>query len=128
MTSSDKAAARAAADDLPPTLQSMWRLCRLGYRHEPRLMVWAFALSLLAAFAIPTVLTSTWRPAVERAAQEKGAQPYRLARHLFTVATTAPAGKEVRVAGIGERLVAQRREAWERGYAPIASARWESAV
>ena len=31
-------------------------------------------LALLAVFAIPTVLTSTWRPAVERAAQERGAQ------------------------------------------------------
>ena len=29
----------------------------------------------------------------------------RLARHLFTLATTAPPGKEVRVTGIGERLV-----------------------
>src|SRR4029079_8981144 len=33
------------------------------------------ALVLLAVFAVPTVLTSTWRPAVERAAQEKAAQP-----------------------------------------------------
>src|SRR5205807_6688676 len=41
------------------------------------------ALVLLAAFAVPTVLTSTWRPAVERAAQERAAQPRRLARHLF---------------------------------------------
>jgi len=85
------------------------------------------ALILLAAFAIPTVATSTWRPAVERAAQESGAQSNRLARHLFTIATTAPPGKEVRVTGIGERLVRQRREAWERGYRPIASARWGSA-
>src|SRR5579864_6875964 len=65
------------------------------------------ALILLAAFAVPTVLTSTWRPAVERAAQEKGAPLSRLARHLFTLATTATPGKEVRVTGIGERLVAE---------------------
>jgi ATP-binding cassette, subfamily B, bacterial len=261
MMSSRSAAARPFPDELPPALSSMWRLCKLGYRQEPRLMVWAFALSqlaalpdalialwlmllgkgvveqrsglalaaalglgvsatatwflrtvstrvqrrfrdrvtialeshvarlqatvatiahherpdyldrlamlrdqvfvldhmymslfatcgwilrfgvtiallasihvalvLLAVFAIPTVLTSTWRPAVERAAQEKGAQPNRLARHLFSTATTAPPGKEVRVAGIGDRLVAGRREAWERGYAPIASARWGSAL
>ncbi len=63
------------------------------------------ALALLAVFALPTVLTSTWRPAVERAAQERGAQANRLARHLFTIATTAPPGKEVRVTGIGARLV-----------------------
>src|SRR5207245_3320070 len=59
------------------------------------------ALALLAAFALPTVLTSTWRPAVERRAQEQGAQANRLARHHFTIATTAPPGKEVRVPGIG---------------------------
>ena len=51
------------------------------------------ALIVLAAFAVPTVLTSTWRPAVERSAQERGAQSNRLARHLFTIATTAAARK-----------------------------------
>src|SRR5580765_2977695 len=246
---------------LPPTLQSMWRLCKLGYRHEPRWMLWAFVLSqlaalpdallalwlallgkgvlehrpqmvqaaaiglglsatgtwflrtvstrvqrrfrdkvtialeahvaelqasiatvahqerpeyldrlsmlrnqvfvldhmymslfstlgwilrlaetmallasihpalmLLAVFAIPTLLTSTWRPAVERSAQERGAQTNRLARHLFTIATTAPPGKEVRVTGIGERLVTDRRWAWECWYGPVAEARWGSAL
>ena len=54
------------------------------------------ALVLLAVFAVPTVITSTWRPAVERVAQERGAQSARLSRHLFTTATTAAAGKEVR--------------------------------
>jgi len=86
------------------------------------------ALVLLAVFAVPTVLTSTWRPAVERSAQERGAQTHRLARHLFTIATTAPPGKEVRVTGIGERLVAERRHAWERWYGPVSSSRWGSAV
>src|SRR5205814_5060029 len=85
------------------------------------------ALILLAVFAIPTVVTSTWRPAVERAAHERAAQANRLARHLFTIATTPPPGKEVRLTGIGGRLVTQRRDAWERGYAPIAAARWGSA-
>src|SRR5205823_1906113 len=77
------------------------------------------ALVLLAAFALPTVLTSTWRPAVERAAQERGAPFSRLARHLFTTATTATAGKEVRVLGIGQRLVTERRRAWERWHGPV---------
>jgi ATP-binding cassette subfamily B protein len=71
------------------------------------------ALPLLAVFALPTVFTSTWRPAVERAAHEGGARFGRLARHLFTTATTATPGKEVRVTGIGERLATQRRAAWE---------------
>jgi ATP-binding cassette subfamily B protein len=86
------------------------------------------ALVLLAAFALPTVLTSTWRPAVERLAQERGAQSARLGRHLFTMATTAPPGKEVRVLGIGSRLVTRRRDAWERWYGPVAAARWGSAI
>jgi ATP-binding cassette subfamily B protein len=85
------------------------------------------ALILLAVFAVPTVLTSTWRPAVERSAYERGAQANRLARHLFSVATTAPPGKEVRVTGIADRLVTERREAWERGYVAIAAARWGTA-
>src|SRR5207253_2920274 len=86
------------------------------------------ALVLLAAFALPTVLTSTWRPAVERAAHERGARFSRLARHLFTTATTATPGKEVRVTGIGQRLMTERRAAWERWHGPISSARWGSAA
>jgi ATP-binding cassette subfamily B protein len=85
------------------------------------------ALLLLAVFAIPTVLTSGWRPAVERAAQERGAPHNRLSRHLFTIATTPAPGKEVRVTGIGERLVTDRRAAWERWYGPVAAVRWGSA-
>jgi ATP-binding cassette subfamily B protein len=86
------------------------------------------ALVLLAVFAVPAVITSTWRPVVERAVQERTAQPNRLARHLFTLATTAPPGKEVRVTGIGERLVAERRQAWERGYQPVARVRVSTAA
>ena len=54
--------------------------------------------------------------------QERGAQSSRLARHLFTIATTAPAGKEVRVTGIGPptgRRAAGCLGAW---YGPVASA------
>jgi len=86
------------------------------------------ALLLLVVFAVPTAWTSTWRPEVERSAQERGAQSNRLARHLFTLATTAPPGKEVRITAIGERLIAERRAAWDRWYGPVASARWGSAL
>jgi ATP-binding cassette subfamily B protein len=86
------------------------------------------ALALLVFAALPTVLTSAWRPAVERAAEERGASANRLARHLFATATTAPPGKEVRVTGIGARLVELRRAAWERWYAPVAAARVGSAL
>jgi ATP-binding cassette subfamily B protein len=86
------------------------------------------ALALLAFFAFPTVFTSTWRPGVERAANERGQPSSRLARHLFDLATTAPPGKEVRVTRIGPRLAAERRAAWERWYGPVGAARGTSAA
>jgi ATP-binding cassette, subfamily B, bacterial len=86
------------------------------------------ALGLLIVFAVPTVFTSIWRPNVERLAQERGAQAARLSRHLFTTATTAAPAKEVRVLGIGERLVRDRRDAWERWYRGVADARATSAA
>jgi ATP-binding cassette, subfamily B, bacterial len=86
------------------------------------------ALVLLALFALPPVLTSTWRPDVERNAYQRGAQASRLARHLFDMATTAAAGKEVRITGIAQQLVSQRRQAWESGNRPIAAARGASAA
>jgi ATP-binding cassette, subfamily B, bacterial len=85
------------------------------------------ALALLAVFALPTVFTATWRPGVERAIQERSAWANRLARHLFTTATTPPPGKEVRVTGIGDQLVRERRDAWELWYGPVSAARWTTA-
>ncbi|HVW84653.1 MAG TPA: ABC transporter ATP-binding protein, partial [Bryobacteraceae bacterium] len=86
------------------------------------------ALALLALFAVPTVVTSTWRPEVERKADERGTWSHRLSRHLFDVATTAPPGKEVRVTRIGPSLIEQRRAAWEFWYGPVAAARRGSAL
>jgi len=86
------------------------------------------ALVLLAVFAVPTAVTATWRPGIERLAQERAAPFNRLTRHLFTLATTAPPGKEVRVTGIGEKLMDDRRRAWEAGFAPISKVRWASAL
>src|SRR3989449_4004683 len=53
MTSSSKPRA-----DLPPALSSMWRLCKLGYSHEPGLLVAAFTLALLSA--LPDALLALW--------------------------------------------------------------------
>ena len=86
------------------------------------------ALLVLAIFALPTVLTSSWRPSVERTAYERGAAFSRLAQHLFDIATTAVPGKEVRVLGIGDRLAINRRRAFESGNRPIRAARWSSAA
>src|SRR5260370_36450124 len=45
-------------DDLPPALSSMWRLCKLGYRHDPGLLLAAFFLALVAA--LPDALIALW--------------------------------------------------------------------
>src|SRR5713226_6602152 len=58
MTSSPERESVGTIDPLPPALSSMWRLCKLGYRHEPRLMLAAFALSQLAA--LPDALLALW--------------------------------------------------------------------
>jgi ATP-binding cassette, subfamily B, bacterial len=86
------------------------------------------ALALLAVFALPTVVTSGWRPAVERSAEERGAPAKRLARHLFVTLTTAAPGKEVRLTGIGPGLVRHQRSEWERWYGWVSAARWGSAA
>jgi ATP-binding cassette, subfamily B, bacterial len=62
MSSPDTQAAQPVAGpplgELPPALSSMWRLCKLGYQHEPRLMLTAFVLSQLAA--LPDALVALW--------------------------------------------------------------------
>ncbi len=93
------------------------------------LLAWVHpALLLLGVFALPTAVASFWRPDVERKAQEGGAQAERLWRHLFQLATTAAPGKDLRVLGIGDQVLHDRRAAWERWYRPIARARWGTSV
>jgi len=85
-------------------------------------------LVLLALFAAPPVLIATWRPRIERETEERVTSRNRLARHLFVLGTTAPAGKEVRLGASGPRLVEQRRAMWEHWYAPVSAARWRTAL
>src|SRR4029453_14901759 len=73
------------------------------------------ALVFVTLFALPTVFTSTWRPGVERVAQERAAPFNRLARNLFATATTAPPAKEVRLTGIGERPLSGPAPPWGAG-------------
>ena len=87
---------------------------------------WTLALLVLAA--LPTVLTSGWRPGVERRVQEEAAPYQRRAAHYYRLATTAPSARELRVLGLGERISAGRRTAWESWYAPTARVRWASAL
>ena len=45
-------------DDLPPAVPAMWRLVKLGYASEPRLIVTAFVLALVAA--LPDAMIALW--------------------------------------------------------------------
>ncbi len=85
-------------------------------------------LILLAVFALPTVATSSIRPTKEREVEEQQAVHQRLSEHLFLTATTAAAGKEVRISGIGDALVRDRRAEWELWYGPVAHARNVTAI
>ncbi|HET7432573.1 MAG TPA: ABC transporter ATP-binding protein [Nocardioides sp.] len=89
------------------------------------------ALLFLLVSALPLLVVAVWRPQVEKRVEEQVAAHGRLGRHLFTVATTPPAGKEVRVTGNQADLVARRRTAWGGWFGPIrttglASAAWFS--
>ena len=58
MSSDRSTARRRPADDLPPALASMWRLCKLGYTHEPRLVVAGRRHD--PAAAVPDALFALW--------------------------------------------------------------------
>src|SRR4051812_44660783 len=45
-------------EPMPPTLSSMWRLCKLGFRYERGLMVASLAISQVAS--LPSALTALW--------------------------------------------------------------------
>jgi ATP-binding cassette subfamily B protein len=69
-------------------------------------------LLLLLVGAVPLLVVAVWRPKVQKRTEEAVASHGRLARHLFTLATSPPPGKEIRVTGNQDDLVARRREAW----------------
>jgi ATP-binding cassette subfamily B protein len=57
-SSPDNPAPPPAVEPLPPTLSSMWRLCKLGFRYERGLMALSLAMSQLAS--LPSALTAMW--------------------------------------------------------------------
>ena len=78
-------------------------------------------LVLLLVFALPTVVTATWRPGVERADRRTApARDARLARHLFVLGTTAAPGQ----GGAGHRQRRRPGTRAARGVAALATRRW----
>jgi ATP-binding cassette, subfamily B, bacterial len=86
------------------------------------------ALALLALFALPSVLVSSWRAGVERRVEEGSAAYLRRVRHLFDVGTTAGPAKEVRVGRLAAHLRERRSAEWGAWYAARVRARWKSAA
>jgi ATP-binding cassette subfamily B protein len=85
MTSSSES--RPVRDGLPPALSSMWRLCRLGYQHEPALIVAAFTLALLAA--LPDALLAYWFKLLGEGALDRDWSIVRAAALAVAVSATA---------------------------------------
>jgi len=90
-------------------------------------------LLLLLPAAVPLLLVAVWRPKVEKRTEEAVAVHGRLGRHLFSIATTPPPGKEIRVTGNQADLVARRREAWGLWFAglrttQLTTAAWTAAA
>ncbi len=79
---------------------------------------------LLALFAVPTVLVSSWRSGVVRAAEESAAPDQRLYRHFFALGTTAGPAKELRVTGNQQDVVARWAAAWRSWYKTMAATQW----
>jgi ATP-binding cassette subfamily B protein len=86
------------------------------------------ALVVLVLFAVPSVVASARRAAVERDVEERSSHHRRLARHLFELATEAGPAKELRVGALGPRMRELRREAWLAWYGEVARARRASAA
>src|SRR4051794_16821137 len=76
-------------------------------------------LLLLLVGAVPLLLVAVWRPKVEKRTEERVASHGRMGRHLFSVATTPPPGKEIRVTGNQTHLVIGRRTAWEQWFGAL---------
>jgi ATP-binding cassette, subfamily B, bacterial len=85
-------------------------------------------LLLLPLGALPLLAVAAWRPKIEKATEERVAPHGRLGRHLFSVATTPPPGKEVRVTGNQADLAARRRTAWGAWFGPIRTTNLVSAA
>ncbi|MEI2775733.1 MAG: hypothetical protein V9G19_07110 [Tetrasphaera sp.] len=85
-------------------------------------------LLLLLPAALPLLAVATWRPKVEKAAEESVAPFARLGRHLFLLATSPSPGKEIRVTGNQDDVSGRRRAAWGRWFSPLRQASLATAV
>ncbi|QDP95443.1 ABC transporter ATP-binding protein [Microlunatus elymi] len=86
------------------------------------------ALLLLPAFGVPSVLVARRAAERERVAQERTGEARRRQRHLVNLGSGAASGKELRIFGLGPRLVTLSREAWTGEHADRTHVAWVSAA
>jgi ATP-binding cassette subfamily B protein len=86
------------------------------------------ALILLALLAIPALLLNGAGQRTIRRAALRSAEDVRVERHLFNLAVSSGAGKELRVFGAGPELNHRAGEAWRRASATLTAARWRAAL
>jgi ATP-binding cassette subfamily B protein len=70
-------------------------------------------LAALPLFAVPAVLATQAADSKRGQAVQRGTPRARLAGHLFTLATTAAAGRETRLFGLATELRRRHREEWD---------------
>ena len=70
-------------------------------------------LLLVPLFAAAPTVAGAKAERIRQAALDEVAEDARQARHLFDLATTPAAGKELRIFGVGPQLLARHRVAWD---------------
>jgi ATP-binding cassette subfamily B protein len=70
-------------------------------------------LLLVPLFAAAPTVAGAKAERIRQAALDEVAEDARQARHLFDLATTPAAGKELRIFGVGPQLLARHRAAWD---------------
>jgi ATP-binding cassette subfamily B protein len=85
------------------------------------------ALLGLLVFAVPTIVTSSWRAGVERKVEERNAYLRRNARHFYDLGTQAGPAKEIRVEGGEQWLIDKRRANQQQWFRTISAIRWRTA-
>jgi ATP-binding cassette subfamily B protein len=102
-------------------------LLRLGITVALLMSVHPLTAVLLVFAALPLGVSS-WRATAQRRAEQRAAADRRQADHLFDVATSLSAAKELRIFGTAEYVLARREQAWNAWLRPVAAARWRSAA
>jgi ATP-binding cassette subfamily B protein len=77
-------------------------------------------LAALPLFAVPAVLATQAADSKRGQAVRRATPRTRLAGHLFTLATTAATGREIRLFGLASELRRRHREEWDSGGRDIA--------